>query len=160
VKGEGMPTMPKLVGDSARGVAVYARTCVPCHQPDGQGVAKFIPPVWGPNSYAIGASMAREERAASFIKYFMPKSAPESLTDQEAYDVAAYINSMPRPDSPGKENDWANGGAPKDVPYDTKGHAAYKPPSKLIARTNTAGMTVPNPAPIKKQTQRAKAQGY
>jgi len=32
-------------------------------------------------------------------------------------DVAAYINSQPRPDIPGKETDWPKGGKPDDLPY-------------------------------------------
>ena len=94
VIGEGMPQMPALVGDTARGVQVFTKNCVTCHQKDGQGNS-VVPPVWGPKSYAIGASMAREERAATFIKHFMPKSAPGTLTDQEAFDVAAYISAQP-----------------------------------------------------------------
>ena len=54
----------------------------------------------------------------------MPQTAPGSLTAQEAFDLSAFINAQPRPDSPGKEDDWPMGGAPADVPYDTKGHEA------------------------------------
>jgi thiosulfate dehydrogenase len=74
----------------------------------------------------------------------MPQTAPGTLTPQEAFDLSAYINSHPRPDSPGKELDWPMGGAPKDVPYDTKGHPAFSPPP-LIKRANPAGSLVPNP---------------
>jgi thiosulfate dehydrogenase len=146
VRGEGMPRMPALTGDTARGRAVFASTCTMCHGAKGQGMPPGIPSVWGAGSYAVGASMAREERAASFIRHFMPYNAPGSLTDQQAFDVAAYVNSMPRPESPGKENDWPHGGAPADVPYATRGHAAYRPPARLLPR-DTAGATVPAPAP-------------
>jgi thiosulfate dehydrogenase len=92
--------------------------------------------------------MSREERAASFIWHNMPQSSPGSLTPQQAFDVAAFINSHPRPDSPGKENDWPMGGAPKDVPYATHKHEAYRPPVKLVPRPSTPGALVPNPPPI------------
>ena len=93
--------------------------------------------------------MARQERAASFIRYNMPFDRPGSLTDQQAYVIAAYITAMPRPDSPGKENDWPNGGAPEDVPYDTKGHKAFRPPKALLPRsTNAAAAIVPVPASV------------
>jgi thiosulfate dehydrogenase len=92
-----------------------------------------IPALWGGKSFSIGASMARPERAASFIRRNMPFDRPGILTDQEAFDVATYVASMPRPDSPGKENDWPAGGAPADVPYDTKGHKAAHQP-RLIPR--------------------------
>jgi thiosulfate dehydrogenase len=138
-----------LVGDVARGEAVYARECVACHQADGQGMPPAFPALWGPKSYSIGASMAREERAASFIWHNMPQTQPGKLSVQEAFDVAAYINSKPRPDSPGKEKDWPMGGAPKDVPYSTVGHVAYRPPAQLLPRANPRGATVlaPQKAP-------------
>jgi len=134
-----------LVGDIARGEAVYKAECVACHQADGQGVPKAFPPLWGPKSYSIGASMAREERAASFIWHNMPQAQPGKLTPQQAFDVAAYINSHPRPDSPGKELDWPMGGAPKDVPYATKGHEAHRPPASLVTRATPEHAVVPNP---------------
>jgi thiosulfate dehydrogenase len=147
VKGEGMPKMPPLTGDSARGHAVFSTTCAACHGADGQGTPPAIPALWGPKSFAIGASMAREERAASFIRHFMPFNNPGSLTDQQAFDVAAYVNAMPRPDSPGKEGDWPTGGAPADVPYDTRGHAAHRPPAHLFPRS-ADGATVPAPRSV------------
>jgi thiosulfate dehydrogenase len=78
----------------------------------------------------------------------MPFDRPGILTDQQAYDVAAYITSMPRPDSPGKENDWPNGGTPPDVPYRTKGHTAFLPPSVIPRTTNPAAAIVAAPASV------------
>jgi thiosulfate dehydrogenase len=92
--------------------------------------------------------MAREERAATFIRHFMPQNKRGSLTDQQAYDLSAYVNSHPRPDSPGKENDWPLGGAPADVPYNTTGHTAFKPPHELLPRKSTAGSIVDPPQPV------------
>jgi thiosulfate dehydrogenase len=133
-----------LVGDIARGEVVFKRECVACHQADGQGLAPF-PALWGPKSFSIGASMAREERAASFIWHNMPQSKPGSLTPQEAFDVAAFVNSHARPDSPGKETDWPTGGAPKDVPYATNGHEPHRPPASLITRRTPERTIVPKP---------------
>ncbi len=145
---EGLISMKDtLQGDIARGETVFKRECVVCHQADGQGNAAF-PAIWGPKSYSIGASMAREERAASFIWHNMPQTKPGSLTPQEAFDVAAFVNSHPRPDSPGKELDWPMGGAPKDVPYATAGHEPHRPPASLVLRKNPKGAIVPAPAPI------------
>jgi thiosulfate dehydrogenase len=140
---EGMPKMPAGVGDTLRGAAVYRTTCARCHGVDGSGMVK-IPALWGPSSYSVGASMARQERAASFIRHNMPFDKPGTLTDREAYDVAAYITSKPRPDMPNKAHDWPFGGAPADVPYDTKGHTAFLPPP-LLPRANAAAGTVPSP---------------
>jgi len=145
---EGLISMPDtLDGDVARGQTLYTeKLCVTCHGPDGAGNGP-IPPLWGPKSYSIGASMTRIERAASFIKHNMPQTAPGSLTAQEAFDLSAFINSHPRPDSPGKESDWPMGGAPADVPYDTKDHKAFRPPP-AIPRANPKGALVPNPPVI------------
>ena len=145
---DGLIAMPDtLVGDVARGEALFtAKTCATCHGADGAGNGP-IPALWGPMSYSVGASMARLERAASFIHHNMPQTAPGSLTPQEAFDLSAYINSHPRPDSPGKEGDWPMGGAPADVPYDTPGHKAFHPPP-LLPRANPRGAIVPNPPAI------------
>ncbi|HEU5174710.1 MAG TPA: c-type cytochrome [Gemmatimonadaceae bacterium] len=143
---DGLPPIPNLTGDTTRGAAVFAAKCVACHGQDGQGNVG-IPALWGPKSYSIGASMSRHSKAASFIWHNMPLGQGRTLTHQEAYDVASYVNSRPRPDSPGKENDWPVGGAPADVPYDTKEHAAFKPP-QLLPRANPAATIVPRPAPV------------
>lgn len=149
VRGEGMPAMPKLTGDSTRGAAIFGSTCAACHGADGQGTGTVIPALWGPRSYSIGASMAREERAASFIRHFMPLSAPGSLSDQQAFDAARFVNSHARPDSPGKEGDWPAGGAPYDVPYATTAHAAYRPPAaKLFPRADREGSIVAPPRSV------------
>ena len=143
---EGMPQMPPLSGDTVRGGGVYRATCARCHGPDGAGIAN-APALWGAKSYSIGASMARLERAASFIRHNMPFDQPGTLTDQEAFDVAAYMNAQARPDLPGKENDWPAGGAPRDVPYATKGREAYQPPP-LLPRRDPGAAVVPAPRPV------------
>jgi thiosulfate dehydrogenase len=48
----------------------------------------------------------------------MPFDTPGSLSDDQAIDIAAYLISRPRPDFPGKENDWPEGGAPADAAYE------------------------------------------
>jgi thiosulfate dehydrogenase len=50
----------------------------------------------------------------------MPFDRPNTLTPQQALDVARYIDSRPRPDLAGKENDWPTGERPPDVPYPTR----------------------------------------
>jgi thiosulfate dehydrogenase len=63
--------------------------------------------------------MGRRNTFTSFVRYNMPFDRPGSLTDQQAYDVAAFVLSHPRPDLAGKENDWPNGDPPPDVAYPT-----------------------------------------
>jgi thiosulfate dehydrogenase len=147
VPGEGMPAMPALVGDSTRGRAVYDQTCAVCHGPEGAGVAP-APALWGPRSFSIGASMARPERAASFVKHNMPLDKPGTLTNQQAFDVAVYLTGMARPDMPGKELDWPEGGAPADVPYATKGRAATRSPRLLPRAGRPSDAIVGTPASV------------
>jgi thiosulfate dehydrogenase len=147
VPGEGLAKMPTLAGDSSKGRRLFVDNCVRCHGNNGAGLGP-IPALWGAQSFSIGASMARQERAASFIRHNMPFDRPGTLTDQQAYDVAAYITAMARPDSPGKETDWPNGGTPRDVPYDTKGHKAFLPPKVLPRTNNPAAAIVAAPASV------------
>jgi thiosulfate dehydrogenase len=91
--------------DYQRGAKVYQQNCVLCHGAEGQGRKEAdgkvrFPPLWGPEAYNWGAGMARIDTAAGFIKANMPLSKPYSLSDQEAWDVAAYINGHERPKDP------------------------------------------------------------
>jgi len=147
VAGEGLPRMPGLAGDSAVGRRLFAETCVRCHGADGGGVGP-VPALWGAKSFSIGASMARPERAASFIRHNMPFDKPGTLTDQQAFDIAAYVTAMARPDLPGKERDWPDGGAPNDTPYDTPGHTASRRPRLIPRPGDPASAMVDAPASV------------
>jgi thiosulfate dehydrogenase len=147
---DGLPPMKEqLDGNAERGKVLYSeKTCAVCHGLDGAGVGP-LPPLWGPTSFSIGASMSRMSKAASFIFHNMPQTAPGTLTAQEAFDLAAYITSQPRPDSPQKEKDFPTGGGPPDQPYDSFGHKAFRPPP-LLPRRNPQGAVVPNPPVVSK----------
>ena len=93
--------MPTLVGDVGRGGTLYIANCMRCHATTGDGgpvpaplrgptTPAFAPALWGPRSFAIGAGMGRVERAAAFIRTMMPYDKPGTLTDQQAYDLAAF----------------------------------------------------------------------
>jgi len=118
VDGQGVPPLPPLVGDTARGAQLFGQTCSQCHGAEGQG-SMAGPPLWGQDSYNIGAGMARVRTAAGFIRSAMPLTNPGSLTPQQAFDVATYINSRPRPDFAMKALDWPRGDPPPDVAYPT-----------------------------------------
>jgi len=118
--------------DLIAGKQVYAATCVACHGDNGQGVRRgkagdaqgyMFPPLWGADSYNTGAGMARVTLAAGFIKGNMPSGITHInavLTDAQAFDVAAYINSQPRPIKSNLEADFP---ARKNKPID----AAFPP---------------------------------
>lgn len=91
--------------DYRRGAKVYTQNCALCHGANGEGrkdeSGKLrFPPLWGAESYNWGAGMHSISTAAGFIKANMPLGKPYSLTDQEAWDVAAFINSHERPKDP------------------------------------------------------------
>jgi thiosulfate dehydrogenase len=135
VREQGLTAIPaELEGDSTRGHSVYEKNCARCHGTGGGGMGAF-PPLWGAASYSVGASMARRHVAAAFIRRNMPFDTPGVLTDQQALDVATYVTSMPRPDTPGKADDWPRGDTPADAPYATRGHAAFHPPRILERAT-------------------------
>ena len=116
-EGQGLPRLDPLPGDSARGREVFSTRCTLCHGADGQ--ARCSRRYGGQASYNIGAGMARIRTAAAFIKVAMPFDKPGTLTPQEAFDVATYINTRPCPDFARKAGDWPNGDAPPDVAYPT-----------------------------------------
>lgn len=81
--------------DAAQGATVYRDECARCHGAQGQGT-DIAPPLWGDGSYNDGAGMHRVTTFSVFAWRFMPKNAP-SLTQEQALDVAAYVNGQPRP---------------------------------------------------------------
>lgn len=120
VPGLGTGKMRELsrAADPARGATVYADKCVICHNTDGSGIPRsraaptlgyMIPPVWGPGSYNDGAGMARLITFANFVHYNMPHGADylnPQLSEEESWDVAAFVVSQPRPQLQGLSRDF------------------------------------------------------
>jgi thiosulfate dehydrogenase len=106
--------------DPQKGEAIFKEHCVSCHGVDGQGVAvgdKKPGPLWGPGSWNDGAGAARVYTLAGIVRYAMPYLDPGSLTDEEAQQVAAFINSKPRPFYPFKQQDYLTEKLPADSVY-------------------------------------------
>src|SRR5579862_1063561 len=95
-KARGLVKLPLLHGDPARGQTIYAARCAGCHGADGAGVPPILPAVWGDGSYNDGSGMNNSQKMAAFVFHNMPQNAPGTLTVQEAYDVSAFIHTMPR----------------------------------------------------------------
>lgn len=116
----------KRACDPLLGKTVYEKKCQSCHQLNGEGVlaangkSYTYPPLWGKNSYNIGAGLFRISNFAGYVKYNMPFGVTyekPQLSDQDAWDVAAYVNSMPRP-TKDLSKDWPNiAGKPFDHPF-------------------------------------------
>jgi len=104
--GRGYPTVAGTESgfDPERGKKVYDAHCAVCHGPEGNGTQAHgemvFPPLWGDGSYNWGAGMHRIDKAAAFIQHNMPLGQPNRLSDQESWDVAAYLNSHPCPQDP------------------------------------------------------------
>ena len=117
IEGQGFLEMeiPERAVDLVDGETVFIKHCVLCHGADGQGQKiqgndlYLYPPLWGNDSYNNGAGMTRVITAAQFIKGNMPYGTTFDkpiLTDDEAYDVAGYINQKIRPAKPNREVDF------------------------------------------------------
>ena len=96
-EGRGLVKLPPLTGDPVSGRAIYASQCAGCHGKDGAGVPPILPAVWGADSYNDGAGMNNPSKMAAFVIHNMPQNDPGTLTAQQAYNVSAYIHTMPRP---------------------------------------------------------------
>ncbi len=107
--------IPHERADTLKGHMLYEVKCQICHQENGEGTPSpesegyLYPPIGGQDSFNDGAGMNRVITAAQFIKGNMPFGATYDtplVTDEEAYHIAAYINTFDRPSKPNKEADF------------------------------------------------------
>lgn len=130
VAGRGIGKIDRSIKpDPENGKRIYAEQCAVCHGENGEGLrnaaGKMVyPPLWGDESFNIGAGMARTYTAAAFVKRNMPIGfhgkfplGQGGLSDQEAVDVAEYFSHQPRPDFPDKVKDWPKDPKPADARY-------------------------------------------
>ena len=108
-KGSGLLELEylKRPANPSNGEIVYQAKCASCHGNNGEGKLNVegygyvYPPVWGNNSYNTGAGLYRLSRFAGYVKANMPYGIASytnpQLSDDEVWDVAAYVNSQPRP---------------------------------------------------------------
>jgi thiosulfate dehydrogenase len=112
--------------DPAAGRMVYLARCQTCHGSSGQGELNAkkdgytYPPLWGTHSYNDGAGMFRLSGFAAFVKNNMPFGTDfhkPVLSNEEAWDVAAFVNSHERPHMD-QSADWQDlVKKPVDYPY-------------------------------------------
>ena len=130
--GLGAGKIPELgvAADPARGRAIYVAKCQGCHNTAGQGILRslpttdlgyIVPPLWGAESFNDGAGMNRLINAANFVHSNMPQGADylnPLLSTDDAWNVAAFVLSQPRPHKPGLEKDFPDRALkPVDTPY-------------------------------------------
>lgn len=126
--GSATGTLPYLdhAADPNKGREVFVLKCQSCHGSQGEGMpapdkkSYMFPPLWGPHSYNDGAGMYRIGNLAAFVKNNMPFGTTyqnPQLTDEEAWNVAAFINSQPRPHKD-QRKDWPKADKkPIDFPF-------------------------------------------
>ncbi|MEG2046225.1 MAG: c-type cytochrome [Comamonas sp.] len=130
IEGRGVGKISQqIIPNPENGKQIYTQQCALCHGADGEGIKNakgqwVYPPLWGDESFNIGAGMARTYTAAAFVKRNMPIAfhgnfplGQGGLSDQEAVDVAEYFSHQPRPDFAPKVKDWPNGKKPADARY-------------------------------------------
>lgn len=127
-KGSGLAKLTPLdrAADPEKGRLLYEANCVTCHGKNGEGIRQpdgteyQFPPLWGEQSYNDGAGLYRLSNFAQFIHANMPLGASFDnpiLSEEEAWDIAAYVNSLPRPEKD-ISRDWPKiGSKPFDHPF-------------------------------------------
>jgi len=127
-KGSGIEKLPFLnrAADTIKGKIVYVTICQKCHGKNGEGKLEdnrkeyLYPPLWGRDSYNVGAGIYQLSKFAGYIKNNMPFGTTftnPQLTVEQAWDVAAFVNSKPRP-SKDLSMDWPDISAkPLDYPF-------------------------------------------
>ena len=107
--GAGLPILPIIdrAANVIKGKAVYFNLCKTCHGDNGQGSINqtgneyIYPPLWGEHSYNDGAGLYRLSSFASYVENNMPYNIAShqipKLTIEDSWDVAAFVNSQPRP---------------------------------------------------------------
>ena len=98
----GIPGFAAMRADPLRGAVLYDNQCSNCHDDDGPGAGEYrvgeerprTPALWGPiDGYSRGAAFYRTPVLAAYVQTHMPYGDPGTLSDQDALDLAAYINA-------------------------------------------------------------------
>lgn len=127
-EGSGLKELAWLdrAADPKKGLLVFTTKCKSCHQANGEGVFATdkteytYPALWGKSSFNDGAGLYRISSIAKYVKCNMPQGTTyqsSQLTDEEAWDVAAFICTQKRPhlNAPG---DWPDiSKKPVDHPF-------------------------------------------
>ncbi len=98
------PVEPAMVGDAAAGETAYNQYCVACHGPGATGVDK-LGKTWVGSEFINSMS---DDELVAFVKVGRPATDPANttgvdmppkggnpaLTDQQLYDLVAYMRQL------------------------------------------------------------------
>lgn len=96
-----LPEQKDLKASLARGKKVYEKTCITCHQPEGDGVPRMTPPLIK-TQQVLGAKEKlvriivqgyNEQVEINGDIYYTPMPAQPLLNNQEIADVLTYIRN-------------------------------------------------------------------
>lgn len=102
--------------DISKGKFLFDQQCSFCHG-NNANPQVGIPPLWGSDSFNDGAGLARVYTLASFIQGAMPLGGAQSLSDEEAQEIAGYVDSQNRPHYSEMQKDYPQGHVPVDAVY-------------------------------------------
>jgi cytochrome c len=101
----GFPSLATKIPDPVNGQTLYRQRCAFCHGGDGEGRygsgTYYRPALWGPSSFDADAGMARPATFAAFVHANMPLGSGGALSEQEAWDLAGFVDQQCRPKKPG-----------------------------------------------------------
>ncbi|MBE0506178.1 MAG: c-type cytochrome [Marinospirillum sp.] len=126
-----------------RGKALYTENCAICHSDDGSGMRvngrPHFPAVWGDLSYNWGAGIIRNFTLAGFIHHNMPLGQPYTMSVQDSWDLAEYINSHDRPQDPRYTGDVKETRAKYLETFHKNGYYGLEKQGRLLGDHNNTG---------------------
>lgn len=158
--GRGYPIeKPEREASWEKGADLYQVHCSLCHAEDGQGLKVRgevqFPPLWGDDSYNWGAGISRVFTLAGFIHHNMPLGQPRSLSVQDSWDLAAYINRQERPQDPRYTGDVVETREKYLDTFHTHTQYGLEHQGKLLGdHDNTGGKDFLKPEVLKPRTYR------
>jgi thiosulfate dehydrogenase len=148
-------TLMDRMADTVRGRIVYTTICATCHGVDGQGkpnnktTGYEYPPLWGAHSFTTGAGLYRLSNFAGLAYMNMPfgqaDHTKQVISAEQAWDVAAYVLSRPRPsfdvsrdwpDAKKRPIDDANGPYMDSFPARQHKYGPFKPIKTWFEKMN------------------------
>lgn len=127
----------------AKGKELYAEFCQRCHGADGQRGEGYQTPIWGPG--AAREKFTTVQALFEYLQFLMPFDKPESVTDEQRWDIIAYMMVQHRVLPPGATLDPAEAATiaikpPADdaAPSPAPASSAVATPTSAISTGDTA----------------------